>query len=168
MIVKRLLYLLPILAMLLLMAVLFKGLSIDPRKLPSAIVNKPAPAFLQPYLKKDKVSLVSVWASWCGTCVDENKLLLQLKTLPRLNLIGLNYKDEHDEAKAWLRRYGDPYNTILYDDNGQHAIDLGVYVTPALYVIDTAGIVRYRHAGPIGQSDWETIIEPLLHELKVL
>jgi cytochrome c biogenesis protein CcmG, thiol:disulfide interchange protein DsbE len=82
-------------------------------------------------------------------------------------IYGLNYKDERDRAKAWLRKYGDPYRAIAFDEDGRVAIDWGVYGAPETFVVDARGIVRYKHIGPLTAKDLQNTILPLVEQLKV-
>ena len=151
------------------------GLKRDPRVVPSPLIDKPAPAFELPRLgsaerfsPKDmqgKVWLLNVWASWCVTCRDEHPVLVDFARTKRVPLVGLNYKDQRDDALKWLSRFGDPYQFSVVDADGRIGIDYGVYGVPETYVIDRAGNIRYRQVGPITPADLDQKIKPLLAEL---
>jgi len=164
---------LPLLYFLLLVFLIWMNLGKDPSQLPSALVNKPVPHFNLPSLHdpqnrlteqelKGQVSLLHVFASWCGACAHEQDFLVHITKAHKLNIIGLNYKDSVLEAKAWLKKYGDPFTFTVIDDTGKLAIDLGVYGTPETFVIDKQGIIRHRHVGPLGPSAWKDEIYPLM------
>lgn len=153
------------------------GLSHDPRTLPSALVGRPAPAFALPVLDgggrsvhagalQGQVWLLNVWASWCAPCQLEHPLVTELAQRARVPVYGLNYKDQPDAARAWLRRLGDPYAATLLDPQGRTAIDFGVYGVPETYVVDRAGVVRFRHAGPLTPEVVERQLLPLLRRLQ--
>lgn len=170
-------YLIPLGVFSVLVAFLAIGLTLNPREVPSPFINKPAPAFQlaqlhQPALQfsqKDmlgQVWLFNVWASWCAACRDEHPLLLELSKNRVVPIVGLNYKDRPDDAKAWLRRYEDPYTLIVTDANGRTGIDYGVYGVPETFVIDRAGTIRYKQIGPITRQALDAKILPLIRELQ--
>ena len=161
----------------LLVAFLAVGLTLNPREVPSPFINRPAPAFElaqlhQPALQfsqKDmlgQVWLLNIWASWCASCRDEHPLLVELSRNRVVPIIGLNYKDKSDEAKAWLKQLGDPYALSVTDTNGRIGIDYGVYGVPETFVIDRAGTIRYKQIGPITRQALDGKILPLIRELQ--
>jgi cytochrome c biogenesis protein CcmG/thiol:disulfide interchange protein DsbE len=171
-------FLLPLLIFAGIAAFLFRGLGMDPRKVPSPLVGKPAPAFSLPELRdpertvsdqdlKGKVSLVNVWATWCVSCRAEHDELMKVSREDGIQIVGLNYKDERNEALQWLRRYGNPYAMNAFDREGRVGIDWGVYGTPETFLVDREGIIRYKQIGPINRQVWEETLRPLVQELKV-
>ena len=153
------------------------GLTMDPREVPSPLIDKPVPMFsLAPVQGrqlglasndlKGEVSLVNVFASWCVACRQEHPLLLEVSRQNIVPIHGLNYKDEADDAAGWLDALGDPYTRTGADLNGRVGIDWGVYGVPETFVIDKNGNIAYKHIGPISQQDWETKIHPLVVELQ--
>ncbi|MFQ5509865.1 MAG: DsbE family thiol:disulfide interchange protein [Leptospirillia bacterium] len=152
------------------------GLTLNPREVPSPLIDKPAPAFDLPQLHQDgarfstedmkgKVWMFNVWASWCVSCRQEHPLLVQLARGGEVPIYGLNYKDQNDDAKAWLARFGNPYVLSAVDADGRVGIDYGVYGVPETYVIDKAGIIRYKHIGPLTPKALDEIVLPLVREL---
>jgi cytochrome c biogenesis protein CcmG/thiol:disulfide interchange protein DsbE len=142
---------------------LFTGLGRDPRDIPSPLVGKPLPAFTATTLEGEQFSsaalagrpaLVNVWASWCDPCVDEHPLLLATAQAyaGELSLVGIVYQDSVDGARGFLARYGDGDWPDLLDTSGRIAIDLGVTGPPETFFVDAAGIVRYRHVGPLTEA----------------
>lgn len=170
-------YLLPLGLFILLIVLFLFGLNNDPRLVPSPLIDKPAPAFNLPTLHavekkishenlKGKVSLINVWASWCAACRTEHPLLVEAtETHQGLNLYGLNYKDKRSDALNWLEKLGDPYIESAFDQTGRTGIDYGVYGVPETFVIDKAGIIRYKHIGPLEKNDIELTILPLVKKL---
>jgi cytochrome c biogenesis protein CcmG/thiol:disulfide interchange protein DsbE len=157
---------------------LMAGLRRDPRELPSALVGKPAPAFELPVLEADgrtvrasdlrgKVWMLNVWASWCGPCQLEHPLIMDLARQTRVPVVGLNYKDKPEAARAWLQRLGNPYSATLVDPDGRTGIDFGVYGVPETFVIDGEGIVRFRQAGPLTAEALEKRVLPLMRQLEM-
>lgn len=170
-------YLIPLGVFLLLAVFLGVGLKLDPKKVPSPLVGKPAPEFKLARLReaqstishedfKGKVSLLNVWATWCVSCRAEHGVLMELARADVVEIYGLNYKDVREDALRWLARYGDPYVDSAFDPDGRVGIDWGVYGTPETFVIDTDGIIRYKHIGPISAQDLQETILPLINELK--
>lgn len=156
---------------------LWRGLSLDPKVIPSALLNKPAPQFSLAQLQapeqtlsaadmKGQVWLLNVWGSWCVSCRYEHPVLNDLAKQQLVPIIGLNWKDRPEDAIAWLARFGNPYQTSVMDRDGRVAIDFGVYGAPETFVIDKAGMIRHKHTGPISPDDLRNVIVPLLRELK--
>ena len=155
------------------------GLTMDPREVPSPLIDKPVPVFeLAPVQGrklglassdlKGQVALVNVFASWCVACRQEHPLLMKLSRQNFVPIHGLNYKDKPDEAADWLDALGDPYTRTGADVNGRVGIDWGVYGVPETFVIDRNGNIAYKHIGPISEQDWAEKIRPLVEKLKTL
>lgn len=145
-------------------------------KLPSALLNKPAPTFRLPQLEdpaktfsaeemRGKVWLMNVWASWCIACRDEHPFLLEYAKSGVVPIYGFNYKDRREDALSWLDELGDPYVLSAADLDGRVGIDWGVYGAPETYVIDKSGTVRLRHVGAITPDIWSEKVLPLVQEL---
>ena len=152
------------------------GLSLDPREVPSPLIDKPAPPFQLPLLHQPEKSfspremqgrvwVLNVWASWCAACREEHPVLAGFARSGPTPLYGLNYKDQRNDAIAWLRRFGDPYVASLVDADGRIGIDYGVYGVPETYVIDKQGVIRYKRIGPVTPAILKEKIAPLIAEL---
>ncbi|BAN28104.1 DsbE family thiol:disulfide interchange protein [Caballeronia insecticola] len=170
-------FLIPLAVLALLVALLGAGLRHDPRRLPSALIGKPAPAFDLPRLDgsnrtmssdamRGQVWILNVWASWCESCRDEHPMLMNLAARGVAPVYGLNYQDEREPALHWLATVGDPYVMSLVDRDGHTGIDYGVYGVPETFVIDRAGVVRYRQAGPLTPASLDGVILPLIGQLQ--
>jgi len=173
---KRFWFLIPLAAFLALAVVLAVGLKLDPREVPSPLIDKPAPKFALQRLDdaartirlddmRGKVWVLNVWASWCVACREEHPLLVEFAKKKVVPLYGLNYKDQREDANRWLARFGNPYDASLYDVEGRVGIDFGVYGVPETFVIDQNGVIRFKHIGPITPDVLATKIEPLLKKL---
>jgi len=169
--------LVPLALFIALVALLVFGLGNDPRKVPSPLIGKPAPAFELPELTdpgrtvsdadlKGKISLVNVWASWCTSCRAEHQALMALSEIPDFQIVGLNWKDEAANANQVLRLTGNPYDMNGYDPDNTVGIDWGVYGAPETFVVDKQGIIRYKHIGPIDRRVWEETLQPLVSQLQ--
>jgi cytochrome c biogenesis protein CcmG/thiol:disulfide interchange protein DsbE len=172
--------LLPLLAVALfagVVAFFAKGLTIDSRRLPSALIDKPAPAFdLPPLLAgtpgladgdlRDRVTLVNVWASWCIPCRVEHPVLMRLAREGKAAIVGINWKDKKPEAEAFLKELGNPFSRIGFDGGGRVGIDWGVYGVPESYVVDRAGRIRYKVVGPITPDELNERLVPLIESLR--
>ncbi len=170
-------FLLPLVAFVILVSFLLVGLNLNPRKIPSPLIGKPAPTFQLQQLhdsektltSKDnlgKVWLLNVWASWCASCREEHPLLVQLAKSGVVPIYGLNYKDKRDLALQWLDQFGDPYTLSIVDSDGRVGIDYGVYGVPETYVIDKTGVIQYKQIGPVTVDVLEETILPLVRELQ--
>lgn len=170
-------FLVPLALFLVLAGFLAVGLNRDPREVPSPLIGKPAPAFALTRLddanvtvkREDllgKVWILNVWASWCAPCRDEHPALVAFAKRKPVPLIGLNYKDQRRAGSDWLRQLGNPYDTTLFDADGRVGIDFGVYGVPETFVIDKAGIVRFKHVGVLTPEIIAARIEPLLVKLR--
>ncbi|OOZ39038.1 thiol:disulfide interchange protein [Solemya pervernicosa gill symbiont] len=169
-------FLLPLGIFILLVALFAVGLTLDPKKVPSPLINKTAPAFDLPRLKQPEarlsqadlskgVTLFNVWASWCVACRQEHPFLVELAR-EGVPIYGLNYKDERADGINWLKRLGDPYIASGFDKKGQVGIDWGVYGVPETFIVDRKGMIRYKHIGPINSTDWEETILPMIKKLE--
>lgn len=160
----------PLAAFVLLAGLLYAGFSLrDPHLLPSALLGKPFPGFELPRLDGGTATravlvgearLVNVWATWCPTCLAEHGLLLRLRAETGISIVGVNYKDDPALAKQWLARHGDPYEFNIIDADGDLGVDLGVYGAPETFLVDAAGVVRYKHVGALDAGVWRTALEP--------
>jgi len=152
------------------------GLRRDPHEVPSPLINKPAPAFQLPQLHEQaktfspqemrgKVWLLNVWASWCISCREEHPVLLALARSGEVPLYGLNYKDQRNDAIAWLDELGNPYLLSAADLDGRVGIDYGVYGAPETYLIDRDGVIRFKHIGPLTPEVIQGKLLPLARDL---
>jgi len=161
----------PLIAFVVLVVLLGIGLTLNPRLVPSPLIDKPSPEFELPLLLKQgsfskndligHVTLVNVWASWCLACRQEHETV---KSLSRkgVRVIGLNYKDEPADAKNWLARLGNPYQSIAVDYDGRVGIDWGVYGAPETFLIDKNGVIRHKVIGPLSDKEkYDTLMSAM-------
>ena len=176
----RLTLLLPLILFLALAALFLIRLgSGDPSRIPSALIGRPAPMTslppvrglerdgkplpgLDPAQFQGNVSLVNVWASWCVPCHDEVPFLQQLGQDRRIRLVGINYKDQPDNARRFLNRYGNPFAASGADESGRAAIEWGVYGVPETFVVGRDGRIAYKLVGPITAENFERVLLPEL------
>jgi cytochrome c biogenesis protein CcmG/thiol:disulfide interchange protein DsbE len=175
----RLTMLVPLVLFLAVAALFFVRLDsgIDPSRIPSALIGRPAPATNLPAvagLQRDgqpmpglasadfsgAVTLMNVWASWCIPCHDEAPLLMRLAEDKRIRVIGFNYKDQPDNARRFLGRYGNPFVASGADISGRAAIEWGVYGVPETFIIGRDGKIAYKVVGPITPQNLEQIVKP--------
>ena len=176
----RLVYIIPLIVFATVATAFGVGLTLKPNIVPSALIDKPVPEFTLAGLPGDgvesgkgfssadltgRVSIVNVFASWCFPCRVEHPLLMRLARNPKVRIFGLNYKDRPEDARAWLKELGNPYDRIGVDRDGRIAIDWGVYGVPETFIIDAEGRIRYKHVGPITPSDLDEIIVPIIERL---
>jgi cytochrome c biogenesis protein CcmG, thiol:disulfide interchange protein DsbE len=167
----------PVLAFAVIAVALGFSLTNDPKKMPSQLVDKPAPVFQLPSLDgaspglatadfKGEVSLVNIFASWCAGCRVEHPTLLKIQQEKRVPLYGINWKDKPGDGLKWLNAHRSPYEKVGDDRSGRLGIDLGVTGVPETFVIDRTGRIRYRHAGPVTDDVWAETFAPLLADLR--
>ena len=153
------------------------GLTLKPRDIPSALIGQPAPEFALAavpgfgpgFAAADlvgQVSIVNVFASWCGPCRIEHPLWMEVAQNGGVALFGINYKDPTENAAGWLTDYGNPYDRTGADLNGRAGVDWGVYGVPETFVVDADGVIRLKHVGPIDRHVLENDILPKVQELR--
>jgi cytochrome c biogenesis protein CcmG, thiol:disulfide interchange protein DsbE len=179
---RRLVVLVPLLVFLGLVALLLIGLYAgDPSRIPSALIGHPAPQISLPPVAgldrngnpvpgidaadfKGAVTVVNVWASWCVPCHDEAPLLMLLARDSRLRVIGINYKDEPENARRFLGRYGNPFVAAGADRNGRAAIEWGVYGVPETFVVGRDARIAYKLVGPITADNLASVLKPQIEK----
>lgn len=165
-------WLLPLALLALMLSLFVSGLHNDPTALPSVKVGKQIPAFELPTLDDPSVLvtpqqllgqayLLNVWATWCPTCYVEHPYLLKLAQDQGVRIIGINYKDDAEKARAYLQKLGNPYAQVL-QDSGRFGIDLGVYGAPETFLISASGEILLRRAGDLNERVWQDEFLPLL------
>ncbi|HET8995123.1 MAG TPA: DsbE family thiol:disulfide interchange protein [Acetobacteraceae bacterium] len=174
---KRLFYLLPLAAFLVVAGYFMISLRAGPdvHELPSAMLNKPAPAFdLASLSGGEKLDLdalkghpfiVNFFASWCVPCRIEHPVLMRLSQQNHLPLYGIAYKDRPEDTKKLLDTYGDPFRLVGLDQSGNVGLNFGVYGVPETYVIDATGRIRRRFVGPLTAETVNKELLPLLKQL---
>ena len=153
----------------------------DPSRVPSVLIGKPVPAFSLKPLEglaangqpvpgldsadlKGRVTVINVWASWCVPCRDEHPVLVELARDPSIRLVGINQKDNPENARRFLGQYGNPFAAVGADQNGRASIDLGVYGVPETFVIDREGRIAFKLVGPITPDNLERALKPAIEK----
>lgn len=172
---SRLKLFIPLIIFAVLAVFFWRGLSLDPTEMPSALIDKPVPGFSLPTLEdadrvitqddlKGQVSLVNVWATWCIACRVEHPYLVELAQ-QGVRVIGINYKDDVAEARKWLANLHNPYVFSIVDADGRLGIDLGVFGAPETYVVDREGVIRHKHVGVVDDKVWTEQLKPIVDQL---
>ena len=179
---RKILVALPLILFLGLAALFFFRLGAgDPARIPSALIGRPVPQTDLPPVTglvqdgkplpglsagdfKNNVTLVNVWASWCVPCHDEVPFLDELAKDKRIRLVGINYKDQPDNARRFIGRYGNPFVAVGSDPNGRAAIDWGVYGVPETFVVGRDGRIAYKLVGPITESNLKAVVMPAIEK----
>ncbi len=144
---------------------------LDIHEIKSPLIGKPAPAFVLPSLTDPtrqvdsksfagKPYIFNVWATWCAECRAEHSALLALARTSGVPIIGLDWKDTHQDSVAYLAELGNPYTEVAADDSGRTAIDWGVYGAPETFLVSAEGIVLEKHIGAISADVWRTRFAP--------
>jgi cytochrome c biogenesis protein CcmG, thiol:disulfide interchange protein DsbE len=179
---RRMLVLVPLVAFLALAVLFVLRLGAgDPSRIPSALIGHPAPRTdlpPLPGLERDgkavpgldsaefqgRVTVLNVWASWCVPCREEAALLMTVAADPRVNVVGMNYKDQPDNARRFLGRYGNPFAANGTDGNGRAAIEWGVYGVPETFVLGRDGRIAYKLIGPVTPDNLEAALKPAIEK----
>ncbi len=179
---RRLIVLLPLIVFLALAALFLYRLGAgDPSRLPSALIGRTVPDTNLPPIPglvrdgqpvpglttadfNGAVTLVNVWASWCVPCHDEAPLLLKMSQDKRFRIAGINYKDQPDNARRFIGRYGNPFTAVGADGNGRGSIDWGVYGVPETFVVGRDGRIAYKLVGPITPENLESALKPAIEK----
>jgi cytochrome c biogenesis protein CcmG/thiol:disulfide interchange protein DsbE len=170
-------FILPLVAVAIIIPIFVLGLGSDPSKLPSQYIGKPAPDFDLPTLKdplqristanlRGEVSLVNIWATWCVGCRAEHEFLMQLAEEGSVPIYAINWRDNRADALGWLAQLGDPYVASGFDENGRVGIDWGVYGAPETFLVNADGHVVLRYPGPLDGVVWEREFAPRIAELR--
>lgn len=167
----------PLLIFLALAVLLGIGLTLNPREIPSPLINRPVPQFELAAVKgrtlglktadlRGEVSIVNVFASWCVACREEHPLWMDLSAKRIVPVHGLNYKDQPNDADRWLNELGDPYIRTGADIDGRVGIDWGVYGVPETFVVDKQGVIRHKVIGAITPKIVEERLMPIVRQLQ--
>ncbi len=167
----------PLIVFVVLAAFFWRGLSLDPTDMPSALIDRPLPVFELGTVKTPdvkvtqtalmgEVALLNVWATWCVSCRVEHPFLVELASRG-IPIYGVNYKDDIPAAQKWLRNLHDPYRLSVADLDGRLGIDLGVFGAPETYVLDKQGVIRYKHVGVVTEKVWSETLSPIVETLRL-
>ena len=167
---KKQLFIIPFILFLLILLTFFYLLAIErnPSELPSNLLDKNVPKFeAESLLKNEKfisskefgneIMLVNFFATWCKPCREEHIFIKRFSNEKEIKVVGINYKDNPKKAIQWLKNLGNPYSDVPIDKNGRIAIDWGVYGIPETFIVNSKGIIKYRHVGPITKKIYKKI-----------
>ncbi len=178
---RRLIVFLPLALFLALAMLFYMQLGGDKSRVPSVLIGRPAPETvlppveglerdgkplpgIAPALFSGQVTLVNVWASWCVPCHDEAPLLHRLAQDKRIQIVGIDYKDQPENARRFLGRYGNPFVAAGADTNGRASIEWGVYGVPETFIVGRDGKIAYKLIGPIAPENIETELKPAIEK----
>ncbi|MEQ1528571.1 MAG: DsbE family thiol:disulfide interchange protein [Methylococcales bacterium] len=167
----KLLLSLPVLLCAILVLLYFHGLTFDPNKTASRLVDKPVPLFNLPSLFEDGKllqseqikgpAIINVWAAWCGACRAEHAQLLRIGREEGIPIYGVDYQDDAETARIWLKQSGNPFTWVMFDGASAVAHSLDVFSLPQTYAVDAKGVVRARHIGSLTPEIWQTMREAI-------
>ncbi len=184
---KRLIFILPVVIFGVLAIYFAVGLTKDPRKLESVLINTPVADFQLPPIKgrshpaqyeprewglesadfKGEVALLNVFGSWCVACQVEHPFLMEVKQTSDVPIHGIDWREvSPDAGPNWLKKFGDPYDLVGDDPVSKGAIAFGVTGAPETFIVDKQGVIRYKHIGPLSREIWDDTIYPLVQELR--
>ncbi len=165
----------PLTGFIALAVLLWRGLYLDPKTLPSMLIDKPMPEFQLGTVDgkqianqdlPEQIFLLNVWGSYCLPCLIEHPTLMRLSEQGEIPVIGINYRDRQDLALDWLQENGNPFSFSLLDESGRFGIDLGVYGAPETYLVDSNAVIRFRHVGVLDETVWREQFLPAIAELR--
>ena len=171
----RLKFFVPVLFFVALGGILWRGLYLDSRTLPSMLIDKKMPEFALGTVSGEEVTnkdlpeqifLLNVWGSYCLPCLVEHPTFMRLSEEGEIPVVGINYKDRNELAKDWLSTNGNPFTYSIQDEDGRFGIDLGVYGAPETYLVDSEGVIRYRHVSVLDEAVWQQEFLPAIAELR--
>jgi cytochrome c biogenesis protein CcmG/thiol:disulfide interchange protein DsbE len=170
---KNMILYLPVLGFLVLGGMMWRGLYLDSRTLPSALIDRPLPEFELRSLElgdrlvtrqdlPNEPFILNIWGSYCLPCLQENPIFMAAMENKIIPIVGVNYKDRDDAAREWLDDNGNPFTLNIIDDTGRYGIDLGVYGAPETFIVDASGVIRFKHIGVIDYRIWDDEIMPAI------
>ncbi|MED6332464.1 MAG: DsbE family thiol:disulfide interchange protein [Pseudomonadota bacterium] len=172
---NRLKFFLPVIFFIGLAMLLWRGLYLDPKVLPSMLIDKPMPEFALTTVEDlpvsnvdlpDQMFLLNVWGSYCLPCLIEHPTFMRLLEAGEIPVVGVNYRDQKELALDWLEDNGNPFSFSILDESGRFGIDLGVYGAPETYLVDADGVIRYRHVSVLDETIWKEEFLPAIAELQ--
>lgn len=172
---KKIIFFIPVVAFFALAVVLWQGLYLDTKALPSMLIDKPMPEFSLTTVDgaavtnsdlPEQIFLLNIWGSYCLPCLIEHPTFMRLAEEGEIPVVGVNYRDRADLATNWLQDNGNPFQFSILDESGRFGIDLGVYGAPETYLVDGNGVIRYRHVSVLDESVWREDFLPAIAELR--
>ncbi|MFK7864411.1 MAG: DsbE family thiol:disulfide interchange protein [Pseudohongiellaceae bacterium] len=172
---KKLIFFVPVVGFFALAVLLWRGLYLDTKVLPSMLIDKPMPEFAlstvdgTPVANSDlpnQIFLLNIWGSYCLPCLIEHPTFMRLAEEGDIPVVGVNYRDRQALAENWLDENGNPFEFSILDESGRFGIDLGVYGAPETYLVDSNGVIRYRHVSVLDESVWTQDFVPAIEELR--
>ena len=153
------------------------GLTRDPSVIPTEMIDREMPVFELTELRDEavtvsqddlvgEVTLVNVFGSWCVACLQEHPTLMELSRDDTVRIVGINWRDDREEALAWLAKHGDPYESIVFDAESELVIEIGVTGAPETFVLDPSGRIRYKQIGPVTPEVWTKTIRPVIDAIE--
>ena len=168
-------FFIPAIGFFVLSLILWRGLYLDPKELPSMLIDKPMPEFALTTVDGNEISnadlpnsmfLLNVWGSYCLPCLIEHPTLMRLAEEGEIPVVGINYRDKKQLALGWLGDNGNPFVFSILDESGRFGIDLGVYGAPETYLVDADGVIRYRHVSVLDENVWREDFLPAINKLQ--
>ena len=175
---KKFVYLLPLCIFLIIVGYFAVGLTLNPRDIPSMLINHKAPYFnLKPikgsmrgFSQKDlegQVSIINIFGSWCSACISEHSFLMEINNEKLVPIYGIDWRERNaNDGPQWLAQRGNPYTLVGNDPESEAAIALGVTGAPETFVVDKKGFIRYKHIGPINSNNWKNRLWPIIQKLR--
>lgn len=172
---NRVKFFIPVLSFFVLAFMFWQGLYLDPKELPSMLIDKPMPQFQIATVAGEEITnedlpkqifLLNIWGSYCLPCLIEHPTLMRLSEEGDIPVVGVNYRDREHLAIDWLDTNGNPFEFSILDEDGRFGIDLGVYGAPETYLVDAEGVIRFRHVSVLDETVWREEFLPAIAELK--
>jgi cytochrome c biogenesis protein CcmG/thiol:disulfide interchange protein DsbE len=163
----KLLLTLPVVLFIVLGLLYFYGLTYDPNKSASRLINKAIPTLRLPSLFSSDMMLessaikgpaiINIWASWCGACRAEHDELKRIAEEENIKIYGIDYQDDAEIARTWLKKSGNPFEWIMFDGAAAAGLPLDIFSLPQTYAVDANGVIRARHIGALTTAVWNNM-----------
>ena len=149
--------------------IFYYSLKANNKNNPNVMLNKVLPTIeltsftnsnlkqVMPIINKDKYYLINIWSSWCVPCREEHPILMKLKN--KIKIYGINYKDKKTNATSFLNKLGNPFYFTGSDKDGSVSIEIGAYGIPETYVVNSQGLIVFKHVGPLNKKIYLRISE---------
>ena len=112
---------------------------------------------------RDKIVIISFWASWCPSCRQEMSALAAIQrsaTRDKLEIFAVNWKENSTKFHAILRALKNVDLTLLSDQDGYFGNEFGVTAIPHMIIIGRDGRIADIHIG-YGEGEIPSLVDEI-------